>query len=319
MKPKHAGLDFKESKWLSNRRQADENMRAREEFEESRKEFVESSDSDFEMAKSPKPKSESDDFVSDSEPEGSCCSRSMEDKGNGKRKTMARQYVRGKYASERRAMAANFNANSAIETQADVFTGEFKDWPSFWKAWDRHSATNFIGYRRRQTTSNKVYNSGCVLVHSLNRSSNCHWCLTIDCIRSCRRTSGKKIPKKFDKANVWIWCKHGCYGGRQGTGVREHKHYQFTGCEARMKAEVVRKPDGTFCVRIAKGQKTIHNHPLTADIYSMYNSGSVIRTNQLVPHLDTLASADASVASITKFISAMTGTNTVSVWIVICQ
>ena len=137
-----------------------------------------------------------------------------------------------------------------------------------------------------------------------------------------------KIPEdQFEYAFKWIHCKHGCFDGAHGKGVRQHLHYQFTDCRGRLKAFVKKKPDGQFVVTIENEvrkcyasvyciqhltrvmQESLHNHLLNRTIYDMYHSGEIISDEILFGQVDALRSAGASVKAITQFVASKTGTS----------
>ncbi|GLD94245.1 hypothetical protein PINS_up002856 [Pythium insidiosum] len=130
----------------------------------------------------------------------------------------------------------------------------FNTWDEFIAAWTEYMAATKTLYRRRSSCSTAIWNS---------------------------RNRYKKypVPDSFPYATMAYWCTHGCIQPSRGTGVRAHLHNRFTGCTARITADVVfEKTDEThvrWFIRV-RNQISQHNHRISDEIYNCYTNNSSV-------------------------------------------
>ncbi|KAJ0393936.1 hypothetical protein ATCC90586_007388 [Pythium insidiosum] len=130
----------------------------------------------------------------------------------------------------------------------------FNNWDEFIAAWTDYMAATKTLYRRRSSCSTAIWNS---------------------------RNRYKKypVPESFPYATMAYWCTHGCIQPSRGTGVRAHLHNRFTGCTARVTADVVfEKTDEThvrWFIRV-RNQISQHNHRISDEIYNCYTNNSSV-------------------------------------------
>lgn len=144
---------------------------------------------------------------------------------------------------------------SASVSMPPLTPTSFPTWDAFATAWSDHMrATNTL-YRRRSSSTAATYNA----------------------------KYGDKKPMvpadQFQYATMAYWCTHGCVQPSRGTGVRAHLHNRFTGCSARLTADVVREEDATgrahWVVRV-RHQVTQHNHRVNDAISLCYANNSAV-------------------------------------------
>lgn len=90
----------------------------------------------------------------------------------------------------------------------------FNSWGEFIEAWDQYMAQTKTLYRRRSSSSTSSWNNK-------------------------NRFKKYPVPDSFQYATMAYWCTHGCIQPSRSTGVRAHLHNRFTGCTARVTADVV--------------------------------------------------------------------------------
>lgn len=95
----------------------------------------------------------------------------------------------------------------------------FATWDQFIDAWRAYMMQTKTLYRRRSSSTTASWNAK-------NRSKKF------------------PIPDSFQYATMAYWCTHGCIQPSRGTGVRAHLHNRFTGCTARITADVVYEKRG---------------------------------------------------------------------------
>jgi hypothetical protein len=100
----------------------------------------------------------------------------------------------------------------------------FASWDAFIHAWTEYMAATKTLYRRRSSCTTTSWNSK-------------------------NRFKKYPVPDSFQYATMAYWCTHGCIQPSRGTGVRAHLHNRFTGCTARITADVVYETNGDDDVR----------------------------------------------------------------------
>lgn len=90
----------------------------------------------------------------------------------------------------------------------------FATWDAFIGAWNDYMSATKTLYRRRSSSTTTSWNSK-------------------------NRFKKFPVPDTFQYATMAYWCTHGCIQPSRGTGVRAHLHNRFTGCSARITADVV--------------------------------------------------------------------------------
>jgi hypothetical protein len=90
----------------------------------------------------------------------------------------------------------------------------FANWDEFIRGWTEYMLQTRTLYRRRSSCSTTSWNSK-------------------------NRFKTLPVPESFQYATMAYWCTHGCIQPSRGTGVRAHLHNRFTGCTARITADVV--------------------------------------------------------------------------------
>lgn len=90
----------------------------------------------------------------------------------------------------------------------------FATWDDFIRAWNDYMSATKTLYRRRSSSTTASWNSK-------------------------NRFKKFPVPDSFQYATMAYWCTHGCIQPSRGTGVRAHLHNRFTGCSARITADVV--------------------------------------------------------------------------------
>lgn len=146
----------------------------------------------------------------------------------------------------------------------------FASWEAFAAAWDAYTRATKTLFRRRSSCSTAIWNA---------------------------KFAGKKPlvpPEQFAFATMAYWCTHGCMQSPRGTGMRARSsRNRFTGCAARLTADVVRDKDGAWCVRV-RNQITVHNHRISDQIYHCYVNNSTVPDRLLLGETDAVAADDGS-------------------------
>lgn len=106
----------------------------------------------------------------------------------------------------------------------------FESWDAFIRAWTQYMARTKTLYRRRSSSTTAYWNTK----HKFRKFT---------------------VPDSFPYATMAYWCTHGCIQPSRGQGVRTHVHNRYTGCSARITADVVCEPAGDggeerWCVRV---------------------------------------------------------------------
>ncbi|RLN69319.1 hypothetical protein BBJ29_000224 [Phytophthora kernoviae] len=132
----------------------------------------------------------------------------------------------------------------------------FDTWDEFIQAWTEYMGRTKTLYRRRSSSTTTYWNTK----HKFKKY---------------------QVPENFPYATMAYWCTHGCIQPSRGNGVRTHLHNRYTGCSARITADVVFEPvEGEpgkvrWFVRV-RNQIAQHNHKVSDEIYNCYsNSNSV--------------------------------------------
>ncbi|TYZ61076.1 hypothetical protein PybrP1_001541 [[Pythium] brassicae (nom. inval.)] len=137
----------------------------------------------------------------------------------------------------------------------------FDTWDAFAAAWTEHMRATKTLYRRRSSSTVAAWNA---------------------------KYGDKKPPvpaDQFQYATMAYWCTHGCIQPSRGTGVRAHLRNRFTGCAARLIADVVREEDAAgrarWFVRV-RHQVTQHNHRVNDEISLCYANNSSVPDDLLL-------------------------------------
>ncbi|KAG7402066.1 hypothetical protein PHYBOEH_007280 [Phytophthora boehmeriae] len=132
----------------------------------------------------------------------------------------------------------------------------FDTWDDFIQAWTEYMGRTKTLYRRRSSSTTTYWNTK----HKFKKY---------------------QVPDTFPYATMAYWCTHGCIQPSRSNGVRTHLHNRYTGCSARITADVVFEPvEGEpgkvrWFVRV-RNQIAQHNHKVSDEIYNCYsNSNSV--------------------------------------------
>ncbi|KAG7381590.1 hypothetical protein PHYPSEUDO_005830 [Phytophthora pseudosyringae] len=132
----------------------------------------------------------------------------------------------------------------------------FASWDEFIQAWNGYMARSKTMYRRRSSSTTAYWNSK----HKFKKYP---------------------VPEDFKYATMAYWCTHGCIQPSRGNGVRTHLHNRYTGCSARITADVVFEVvDGDaskvrWLVRV-RNQIPQHNHRISDEIYNCYTNNSSV-------------------------------------------
>ncbi|KAE8906009.1 hypothetical protein PF005_g374 [Phytophthora fragariae] len=132
----------------------------------------------------------------------------------------------------------------------------FDTWDAFIAAWKAHMQRTKTMYRRRSSSTTAYWNDK----HKFKKFP---------------------VPDDFKYATMSYWCTHGCIQPSRGNGVRTHLHNRFTGCSARITADVVYEAvDGEpgkvrWLVRV-RNQIAQHNHRISDEIFHCYTNNSSV-------------------------------------------
>ncbi|KAG1711773.1 hypothetical protein DVH05_009016 [Phytophthora capsici] len=132
----------------------------------------------------------------------------------------------------------------------------FATWDEFIQAWNSYMEQTKTMYRRRSSSTTTYWNNK----HKFKKYP---------------------VPEDFKYATMAYWCTHGCIQPSRGNGVRTHLHNRYTGCSARITADVVFEVvDGDptkvrWLVRV-RNQISQHNHRISDDIYNCYTNNSSV-------------------------------------------
>ncbi|GMG15395.1 unnamed protein product [Phytophthora fragariaefolia] len=133
----------------------------------------------------------------------------------------------------------------------------FESWDAFIAAWGDYTQRTKTMYRRRSSSTTAYWNN---------------------------KHKFKKFPvpeDSFKYATMAYWCTHGCIQPSRGNGVRTHLHNRYTGCSARITADVVYEPveddpgKVRWMVRV-RNQIAQHNHRISDEIYHCYKNNSSV-------------------------------------------
>ncbi|TMW55964.1 hypothetical protein Poli38472_008612 [Pythium oligandrum] len=143
----------------------------------------------------------------------------------------------------------------------------FRTWDEFISTWNEYMATTKTLYRRRSSCSTASWNAK-------------------------KRFKMYPVPSTFQYATMAYWCTHGCIQPSRGTGVRAHLHNRFTGCTARISADVVfeKSEEGEieWFIRV-RNQISHHNHHISNEIYNCYTNSSSVPDELLLGHPEDVA------------------------------
>ncbi|KAF1777760.1 P-loop containing nucleoside triphosphate hydrolase [Phytophthora cactorum] len=132
----------------------------------------------------------------------------------------------------------------------------FDTWDAFIQAWNGYMTRTKTMYRRRSSSTTTYWNNK----HKFKKYP---------------------VPEDFKYATMAYWCTHGCIQPSRGNGVRTHLHNRYTGCSARITADVVFEVvDGEpnrvrWLVRV-RNQISQHNHRISDEIYNCYTNNSSV-------------------------------------------
>ncbi|KUF93791.1 Pre-mRNA-splicing factor cwc2 [Phytophthora nicotianae] len=123
-------------------------------------------------------------------------------------------------------------------------------------AWNGYMARTKTMYRRRSSSTTTYWNSK----HKFKKYP---------------------VPEDFKYATMAYWCTHGCIQPSRGNGVRTHLHNRYTGCSARITADVVfevveGEPNRVRWLVRVRNQISQHNHRISDEIYSCYTNNSSV-------------------------------------------
>ena len=90
----------------------------------------------------------------------------------------------------------------------------FDTWDEFIQVWNGYMARTKTMYRRRSSSTTTYWNNK----HKYKKYP---------------------VPENYKYATMAYWCTHGCIQPSRGNGVRTHLHNRYTGCSARITADVV--------------------------------------------------------------------------------
>ncbi|ETO63116.1 hypothetical protein F444_19128 [Phytophthora nicotianae P1976] len=132
----------------------------------------------------------------------------------------------------------------------------FATWDEFIQAWNGYMARTKTMYRRRSSSTTTYWNSK----HKFKKYP---------------------VPEDFKYATMAYWCTHGCIQPSRGNGVRTHLHNRYTGCSARITADVVfevveGEPNRVRWLVRVRNQISQHNHRISDEIYSCYTNNSSV-------------------------------------------
>ncbi|KAI9911295.1 hypothetical protein PsorP6_009051 [Peronosclerospora sorghi] len=140
----------------------------------------------------------------------------------------------------------------------------FNTWDEFIHAWNSYMECTKTMYRRRSSSTTTYWNNK----HKFKKYP---------------------VPEDFKYATMAYWCTHGCIQPSRGNGVRTHLHNRYTGCSARITADVVfEMVEGDsskvrWLVRVRNQvQKECydrisqHNHRISDEIYNCYTNNSSV-------------------------------------------
>ena len=88
--------------------------------------------------------------------------------------------------------------------------------------------------------------------------------------------------KKNDKSRLEMACKHARYRPSQASGERKHQHFQYTGCQAKIK--FTKLLNGCLKCILVEDE---HNHPLTEDDFNYYNVSLSVQEKETLKLLNT--------------------------------
>ncbi|TDH68879.1 hypothetical protein CCR75_005552 [Bremia lactucae] len=132
----------------------------------------------------------------------------------------------------------------------------FDTWDDFIQTWNNYMTRTKTMYRRRSSSTTTYWNNK-------------------------QKFKKYPVPEGFKYATMAYWCTHGCIQPSRGNGVRTHLHNRYTGCSARITADVVFEVvDGEpnrvrWLVRV-RNQISQHNHRISDEIYNCYTNNSSV-------------------------------------------
>ncbi|KAH7488433.1 hypothetical protein PRIC1_007449 [Phytophthora ramorum] len=149
----------------------------------------------------------------------------------------------------------------------------FVTWDDFIQAWNGYTARTRTMYRRRSSSTTTYWNNK----HKFKKYP---------------------VPENFKYATMAYWCTHGCIQPSRGNGVRTHLHNRYTGCSARITADVVfemaeSEPGKVRWLVRVRNQIAQHNHRISDEIYHCYTNNSAVPDELLLgPDKQELRQAD---------------------------
>ncbi|CAH0481008.1 unnamed protein product [Peronospora belbahrii] len=132
----------------------------------------------------------------------------------------------------------------------------FESWEDFIQAWNGYMTNTKTMYRRRSSSTTVYWNNK----HKYKKYP---------------------VPEDFKYATMAYWCTHGCIQPSRGNGVRTHLHNRYTGCSARITADVVFEivegdPSKVHWLVRVRNQISQHNHRISDEIYNCYTNNSSV-------------------------------------------
>ena len=102
------------------------------------------------------------------------------------------------------------------------------------------------------------------------------------------------VIESSNNKQIRISCRHGVSRNSLSTGKRPNQHYNYLGCQAKVRMSKSCKPNEPFKVTAAN---LLHNHPITEEIYQQLNVTLNKEEEELVK---TLKEANAKPSNITR-------------------
>ncbi|CAI5713573.1 unnamed protein product [Peronospora destructor] len=132
----------------------------------------------------------------------------------------------------------------------------FDTWDEFIQIWNGYMTRTKTMYRRRSSSTTTYWNNK----HKYKKYP---------------------VPEDFKYATMAYWCTHGCIQPSRGNGVRTHLHNRYTGCSARITADVVFEivegdPSKVRWLVRVRNQISQHNHRISDEIYNCYTNNSSV-------------------------------------------
>ncbi|CAI5723040.1 unnamed protein product [Peronospora effusa] len=148
-------------------------------------------------------------------------------------------------------------SRGSVTVHVPAFTPlTFDTWDEFIQIWNGYMTRTKTMYRRRSSSTTTYWNNK----HKYKKYP---------------------VPEDFKYATMAYWCTHGCIQPSRGNGVRTHLHNRYTGCSARITADVVFEivegdPSKIRWLIRVRNQISQHNHRISDEIYNCYTNNSSV-------------------------------------------